>query len=92
MPTDHGAKKTTDHDEIRRWAEQRGGQPATVRGTEERGDDAGVLRISFSDAENLQTIEWEEFFDKFDEERLAFLYQDVTADGGKSRFFKLIER
>jgi len=26
-------KITTDHDEIRRWVEARGGKPATVKGT-----------------------------------------------------------
>jgi hypothetical protein len=33
------ATKTTDHDTIRRWAEQRGGHPATVAATRE-GDEA----------------------------------------------------
>src|SRR4051794_34732042 len=41
------SKTTTDHDEIRRWAEERGGRPATVEGTEGGGEDAGVLRIDF---------------------------------------------
>jgi hypothetical protein len=27
------AKVTTDHDEIRKWAEARGGRPAAVRST-----------------------------------------------------------
>jgi len=92
MATSHDAKQTTDHDQIRHWAEARDGRPATVKGTAERGDDAGVLRIAFSDDEDLETIEWNEFFDKFDQEGLAFLYQDETKDGGRSRFFKLVER
>ena len=91
MTTRHEAQQTTDHDEIRKWAEKRGGRPASVRGTED-GEEAGVLRIAFSDDEDLETIEWDEFFDKFEEEHLAFLYQDRTAEGGESRFFKLIER
>ena len=37
---------TTDHDEIRKWAEARGGKPATVKRTESDGE-AGVLRIDF---------------------------------------------
>lgn len=92
MTTRHEAQQTTNHEKIRKWAEQRGGRPASVRGTEEGKEDAGILRIAFSDDENLETIEWEEFFDKFDEEHLAFLYQDQTAEGGESRFFKLVER
>jgi hypothetical protein len=91
MTTRHEAQQTTDHDEIRKWAEKRGGRPASVRGTEE-GEEAGVLRIAFSDDEDLETVGWDEFFDKFEEEHLAFLYQDRTAEGGESRFFKLIQR
>ncbi|MBN6149433.1 hypothetical protein JR065_03710 [Xanthomonas sp. AmX2] len=89
--SNHDAKTTTDHDEIRRWAEARGGRPANVRGTE--GDeDAGILRILFRDDASLEEITWEEFFDKFEEEELAFLYQDKTSDGSQSRFFKLVRR
>jgi hypothetical protein len=88
----HSSKQTTDHDEIRRWAESRDGHPASVRGTEDRGEDAGLLRIKFRDDEDLEEIGWEDFFEKFDEEKLAFLYQDETADGGKSRFFKFVQR
>jgi hypothetical protein len=92
MTARHEARQTTDHEEIRRWAEQRGGRPATVEGTEQRGEHAGVLRIAFRDDEDLEEISWDEFFEKFDEEKLAFLYQDRTKDGDESRFFKLIER
>jgi hypothetical protein len=92
MTTSHDAKTTTDHEEIRNWAEERGGQPASVRGTESGGEEAGVLRISFDNDPDLAEIDWDEFFDKFDEEKLEFLYQERTADGGESRFFKLIRR
>lgn len=89
--TAHDAKTTTDHGEIRRWVEARGGKPATVRGT--GGDDeAGILRIAFTDNEDLEAIDWDEFFDKFEEADLAFLYQEKTADGKPSRFFKFVER
>src|SRR5256885_6336112 len=37
-----GSKTTTDHEEIREWAEQRGARPSCVRGTGGRGD-TGVL-------------------------------------------------
>ena len=32
------AKATIDHDEIRKWAEARGGKPATVKRTESDGE------------------------------------------------------
>jgi hypothetical protein len=93
MTAQHEAHTTTNHDEIRRWAEARGGRPATVEGTEERGEHAGVLRIAFTDrGDELEEISWDEFIDKFEEEDLAFLYQDRTKDGKQSRFFKLVER
>jgi len=80
---------TTDHDEIRKWAEARDGHPAMVK-TKGKG---GVLRIDFGKPEdNLEEVSWDEFFDVFDENKLAFLYQDETADGSTSRFNKFVER
>ncbi len=83
---------TTDHDEIRRWVEEHDGKPASVRGTE-RGDDAGVLRIDFpggAGEDQLEHISWDEWFAKFDEQQLAFLYQEQKASGEDSTFFKLV--
>ena len=40
------SKTTTDHDEIRRWVEERGGRPARVTDTGSDGD-PGILRIDF---------------------------------------------
>jgi hypothetical protein len=88
------AKTTTDHDEIRHWVEERGGHPATVKETE-KNCEPGVLRIDFpgySGEESLEEITWDHFFDKFEHEKLAFLYQDETSGGKTSRFSKLIQR
>lgn len=88
-------RTTTDHDEIRRWVEDHGGTPVSVRGTEGSGEDAGVLRIDFpggAGQDRLEPISWDEWFAKFDEEKLAFLYQERRADGGDSTFFKLVSR
>jgi hypothetical protein len=85
---------TTDHNEIQRWVEERGGHPARVKGTE-KGKTAGVLRIDypgFSGDDRLEEITWEEFFDGFEENELAFIYQDKTSDGQISRFSKLVDR
>ncbi|MSU89219.1 hypothetical protein GE300_06245 [Rhodobacteraceae bacterium 2CG4] len=83
------SQSTTDHDTIRSWAEERGGKPARVEGT----DPGGILRIDFGEPEErLEPIEWEEFFRIFDQRKLAFLYQDKTESGGTSRFNKLIDR
>jgi hypothetical protein len=91
--TSHEAKITTDHEEIRRWVEERGGHPATVKGTEKGG--SALLRIDypgFSGEDRLTEITWDEFFEIFDENNLAFLYQETTEDGGQSRFSKFVDR
>jgi hypothetical protein len=88
------SKTTTDHDEIRKWVEDHDGTPASVRGTE-NGGSAGVLRIDFPGGagdDRLEPISWDEWFEKFDEEGLAFLYQERKASGEDSTFFKLVSR
>jgi len=85
------SKRTTNHNVIRRWVEARGGWPATVKGTKRRGEEAGLLRIDYpgySGKGKLQRITWDEFFEKFDEENLAFVYQNKA----NSRFSKLVRR
>lgn len=93
MATDHTSHATTDHDTIREWAETRGGRPAHVPETSDH-DDAGLLRIHFEEGsdDSLEVISWDAFFDKFEEENLAFLYQDETKEGDTSRFFKIVDR
>lgn len=87
-------KVTTDHDTIRKWIEQRGGQPASVKATAGK-EDPGLLRIDFpgyGSSDSLQQISWEDFFAKFDEKGLAFMYQDEMKSGKESRFFKFVSR
>jgi len=80
---------TTHHEVIRQWAEERGGVPATVEGTE-HGDHLGVLRIDFGgDDSNLRHVSWEEWFKTFDGRRLNFIYQEQRTDGAQSNFFRL---
>lgn len=65
-----------------------------MRGTES-DDDAGVLRIDFpggAGEDRLEHISWDEWFRKFDEKKLAFIYQEDKADGEPSTFFKLVSR
>ena len=89
--TSASAKTTVDHDEIRDWVESRGGHPATVKSTARRSQAAGVLRIDFpgfSGERSLKAIDWDEWFEVFEERKLAFLYQPK----GESRFSKLVRR
>jgi hypothetical protein len=81
-------KTTTNHEEIRRWAEEHGGRPARVRGT-------NILRIDFpggAGEDELEPISWDEWFEIFDSSNLALLYQAHKADGEDSTFHKLVAR
>jgi hypothetical protein len=84
------AQATTDHQVIRRWIEAHGGHPSVVRATEgRRPGSAGLLRVDFDEPEeSLETIGWDDFFDTFDSNDLAFLYQDEE----QSRFHKFVKR
>ncbi len=88
------SQTTRNHEEIRKWAQERGAVPCEVVGTE-RNSETGILRFEFSHAphrndRNLKEISWEEFFAKFDENNLQLLYQDRAADGAMSNFNKII--
>jgi hypothetical protein len=87
---DHHSKTTQDHDAIRRWAEERGGKPTVVEGTQ-------ILRFNFDepggdDDDRLKEVSWDEFFEIFDESDLSFLHTEETHEGGTSRFFKFVRK
>lgn len=83
------ASQTTNHDEIRRWIEDRQGTPSRVKDSGE----GGILRVDFGEPEEtLEPIEWDEFFQIFERSDLAFLHQDKTEDGKLSRFSKFVSR
>ena len=84
------ATTTTDHDEIRKWVEKRGGHPAVVAETRGKGG-GGLLRIDFDETggdgdERLERIGWDEFFRIFDRSEVAFLRDEE----GNSRFNKFV--
>jgi hypothetical protein len=81
------AVQTKDHDEIRRWAEERGGIPTVVDRTD------GLLRIDFVRGQKsggrdprLRQVSWDEWFRIFDENDLVFIYSPRK----DSKFFKLV--
>jgi len=90
-----GSNRTTiDHEFIKQWVEDRGGKPAHVKG---RGgpNDPGILRIDFpgfSGEGTLEEIPWDQWFEAFEENNLALVCQEMTADGQVSRFNKLVSR
>jgi hypothetical protein len=88
------AQPLTDHRRIREWAEARQAKPACVRGTGGKND-TGMIRLDFpgfTGSETLQPISWDEWFRAFDENNLALLVQEETADGTRSNFNKLVSR
>jgi len=91
--SEHSSQTTTNLEDIKKWAEARGGKPAVVKDTEGDGKGVGVLRINFpgySGEDSLEEISWDEWYKTFKKKNLAFLYQEETAGGKESRFFKLI--
>ena len=86
-------RTTTDHDAIRRWAEERGGVPAAVKNTL-AGDRAGVLTIDFpgSRDKDVDEMTWEAFFRIFDRENLALSYQETAPDGSPSITYDIVAR
>lgn len=54
-----------------------------------------MIRLDFpgySGGDSLQPISWDEWFKSFDENDLALLVQDRTAEGEPSNFNKLVAR
>src|SRR5690242_18926507 len=94
MPPKASSKVLTDHDEIKRWAEQRGAKPSAVRRTG-GGEDIGMIWLAYpgySGADSLAEVSWDDWFDKFDESNLALVAQEKRARGQSSNFNKLVSR
>jgi hypothetical protein len=91
-----GPMTTTDHQEIKKWVDERRGTPSKAEGTGGT-DDIGLLRINFpepygDDDPKLKPISWDEFFKEFDSRNLALVYEEMTKDGKPSMFYKFIKR
>jgi hypothetical protein len=91
--TDRSATTTTDHDEIRKWVEERNGKPSIVKDTADNGRKGAMIRIDFDDPdgnqdEGLEHVSWDRFFKIFDDNDLAFL----RVDNDDSRFNKFVQR
>ena len=72
---------TRDQAVIQQWVEERGGQPARVKGAE-------VARIAFGPLPpNWEPLTWPELFALMDRTRIAFMYEDSPG----SRVVKLVK-
>jgi len=66
-----------------------------IKGTEKGKEGRGVLRTDFAGfkgGDTLEEVSWDEWYKVFKSRNFEFLYQDKTADGRESRFFKLINK
>ena len=79
-------KLTADHAEIRRWVEQHGGHPGLV----EAADGRERLAVAFN-RDDCRRVSWDEFFERFDRESLAFAY-NPDANGESASSAKLVSR
>lgn len=84
-------QRTTDHDAIRKWAEARDGKPSVIS---QDGEKTEMLRLDFPGyaEENLEEINWDKWFNIFEENNLELIYQEETKEGEKSNFNKLVSR
>lgn len=83
---------TTSHAVIRGWVEERSGRPVSIRkdvdGQVE--DELGFAFAGRAESPSAHPISWEEFWLRFEVGRLAFVYQDRTAQGELSFSYSLL--
>jgi hypothetical protein len=80
MTVTETSKVTVDHEEIEAWALARGGEPVLKE---------GKLAIRFpGEAQEAKALSWKDFFLRFEEEGLAFAYEEDKA----SRFYSFADR
>ncbi len=90
-------RTTTDHNEIRKWAEGLRGRPAILDHPIARADKLGI-RIDFPGEthEVLMTekrrASWDEFFKIFEDQRLALTYEDQPQGGDPSDWYRFEKR
>lgn len=73
----------TDYSEIRRFIEERGGEPAIVRGVaEDEEARTDMLEVAFKDSpqDELERVSWVEFFDRLERGDLVLVYYDGAED------------
>ena len=91
-------KTTIDHGEIKEWVDRYHGKPQILDHEGALADAIG-LRIGFSNSTNFlgetntpQDIAWEEFFRRFEEQQLAFEYNDTNEVFDPSLAYRFIKR
>jgi len=70
---------TTDHEQIRLWAEARNGQPARkiTRGRPRNGNGLCIAFTGSPTKDTVESMAWESWFQLFDKHNLAFVYDNT---------------
>lgn len=93
-------KATINHQVIRQWAEKLGGKPQIIDNPQAGGDIIGI-RIDlpgkldngfFSESNHPKETSWEEFFDIFDKQNLALIYNENYQEVDFGSSYKFINR
>jgi len=85
---------TTDNDEIRTWIEDHGGVPVFRKGVIENGEESPeMLHVCFGQVSpDMEEMDWNEFFERFENENLALVYDDTESAVGGTPDFELTDR
>jgi hypothetical protein len=87
---------TGDLEVIRRWAAQRGAEPATGEATpsgpatRDVQDGGAGIRFNFPGAALFRPITWDEWFENFREHDLRFVYEEDVPGRPASNRYRLI--
>lgn len=79
---------TQNYDDIREWILEHKGMPAIK---DDVPNSSGTLTVAFGDDGN-RVITWREFFDRFENDNLAFHYMPDAPKGEGWRSFNFINR
>ena len=88
---------TGDHDEIRQWAEARGGVPMIIDHPVARADKIGI-RIDFPGETHevlmseTRPATWGEFFRVFDDQELLLSYDDDPSSNDPTEWYRFEKR
>lgn len=86
-------KYIIDNDEVRTWVEDHGGVPVVLKGVVEGGEESpDMLHLAFGKiSPDMEEMDWEEFAERFENEKLALAYDEDREDEIPPNF-ELIDR
>lgn len=96
----YNVRTTISHDEIRKWVKKHKGRPVILDAPDAKADKLG-LRIDFpgiKDEKYLapdklgKSTSWDDFFKVFEDQKLAFIYQDDGYEKDPALMYEFIKR